>query len=132
MTDLKLAIANYCAMQDWDAAFVVAGEPASKANSRRLVTQNGRPRFIKASKALSYAKGFVLQCPRLDPLLKGDIEVVLHIFYASRRPDMDESVILDCMQGLIYENDRQVKCRSAVWGLDRQNPHTQIFVREYT
>ena len=37
---------------------VVKGEPASKANSRRLVTIGGRPRFIKSKKALDYVKAF--------------------------------------------------------------------------
>ena len=37
---------------------VVKGEPASKSNSRRLVTIGGRPRFIKSKKALDYVKAF--------------------------------------------------------------------------
>jgi hypothetical protein len=32
------------------------------------------------------------------------------------------------MQGLIYENDRQVKERHAYWGLDPVNPRTEILI----
>ena len=39
------------------------------------------------------------------------------IYYSSRRPDLDESLILDLMQGVIYKNDRQVKQKNIYWGL---------------
>jgi Holliday junction resolvase RusA-like endonuclease len=50
------------------------------------------------------------------------------IYYASRRPDLDESVILDCMEKYIYSNDRQVKEKVIRHGLDKENPHTDIRV----
>ena len=109
--------------------FTIIGEPASKANSRRLVTIKNRPAFIKSKKALAYEKMFKTQCPHLeDVMLEGDLWVDIKIYYATRRPDLDESVILDCMQGLIYANDRQVKEKHIYWGLDRENPRTEIVV----
>lgn len=111
-------------------SFTIHGEPASKANSRRLVTIQGMPRFIKSKKALAYERDFKLQCPRLDELLLTDVSVRAIIYYASRRPDLDESVILDCMQDLIYKNDRQVKHKEIWWGLDRDNPRAEIEVSE--
>jgi Holliday junction resolvase RusA-like endonuclease len=110
------------------AEFVIYGEPASKANSRRLVSFRGKPRLIKSSKALNYEKIFREQCPSLDEPTEEDVEVTLTIYYASRRPDLDESVILDCMQGFIYRNDRQVKVKHVYWGLDRDNPRAEISV----
>jgi|TARA_R110000744_G_scaffold211925_1_gene331027 Holliday junction resolvase RusA-like endonuclease len=108
--------------------FTVFGEPASKANSRKLVTIRGRPAFIKSQKARDYVKLFDKQCPRLDTLMEGDVAVTMTIYYASRRPDLDESVILDCMQDKIYANDRQVKQKFIFWGLDRENPRSIIYV----
>jgi hypothetical protein len=34
------------------------------------------------------------------------------------------------MQGLIYENDRQVKERHAYWGLDPENPRAEILIEK--
>jgi len=59
---------------------------------------------------------------------KQDVMVYMKIFYASRRPDLDESLILDCMQGRIYENDRCVKEKHIFWGLDKLNPRAEIEV----
>lgn len=108
--------------------FEVLGEPASKANSRRAVLIKGRPSFIKSKKALEYAKAFDAQCPQLDEPFTCDVTVAMIIYYASRRPDLDESLILDCMQGKIYANDRQVKRKLIYWALDRENPRTIIRV----
>ena len=107
---------------------IIFGEPASKANSRRVVRYGGMSRLIKSAKALSYSDAFKQQCGKLPTLMTGDLRVTLHIFYASRRPDLDESLILDLMQGLIYENDRKVKERHCYWGLDPDNPRAEIII----
>jgi Holliday junction resolvase RusA-like endonuclease len=61
-------------------------------------------------------------------MLEGDLFVRMTIHYASRRPDLDESLILDCMQDLIYKNDRQVKEKHIYWGLDKDQPRAEIEV----
>ena len=109
---------------------IIFGEPASKANSRRVVRFGGVSRLIKSQKALNYSDAFRQQCQPLATLMTGDLRVTLHIYYASRRPDLDESLILDLMQGLIYENDRQVKERHAYWGLDPENPRAEILIEK--
>jgi hypothetical protein len=112
-----------------DITFTVLGEPASKANSRKMVTIRGRPALIKSQKARDYVKQFELQCPQLEVPTTEDVQVEMMIYYASRRPDLDESLLLDCMQCRIYKNDRQVKQKFIYWGLDRENPRTIIRVR---
>jgi Holliday junction resolvase RusA-like endonuclease len=107
---------------------IIFGEPASKSNSRRMVRLGGVSRLIKSEKALNYSDVFKQQCRPLAKLMTGDLRVTLHIYYASRRPDLDETLILDLMQGLIYENDRQVKERHAYWGLDPENPRAEILI----
>tara|TARA_R110000737_G_scaffold351849_1_gene395408 strand:+ start:2884 stop:3276 length:393 start_codon:yes stop_codon:yes gene_type:complete len=107
---------------------IIYGEPASKANSRKIVMFGKRPAIIKSQKARDYVVTFQKQCLILDELITEDVCVEITIFYASRRPDLDESVILDCMQDFIYKNDRQVKKKIICWGLDRENPRAEIKV----
>lgn len=108
-------------------AFKILGEPASKANSRKMVTIGGSPRLIKSAKALSYASAFKLQA-KAGQMIEGDVAVHITIWYASRRPDLDESLILDLLQGIAYKNDRQVKEKHIYWALDPQNPRCEIRV----
>lgn len=108
--------------------FQILGQPYSKANSRRLVTnrRTGRPMFIKSDAAFGYAKAFKLQCPKLPALISGDISFTAHIYYGSRRPDLDESLLMDLCQGLIYENDRQIKAKHIFGYVDKNNPRSVI------
>ena len=111
--------------------FTIEGEPASKANSRKLVMIKGKMIPIKSQKALDYVKAFQKQIPKIDPLTEEYVKVEMMIYYASRRPDLDESLILDCMQNYVYYNDRQVKEKHIYWGLDKENPRTIIRVSEF-
>jgi hypothetical protein len=108
----------------------IKGEPASKANSRRVVKFGTMSRLIKSQKALDYSEYFLQQVMPITPLMSGDIKMHITIYYASRRPDLDESLILDLLQGLVYKNDRQVKERHTYWGLDPENPRAEIIIEQ--
>ena len=114
-------------LEPWEA--VIIGEPASKANSRRLVQINGKPRFIKSQKALDYEKTFQKQIPQFCPKLPVEdlLRVDVTIFYRSRRPDLDPSLIFDLLQKCeVIRNDRQIREIHAFWNLDRNNPRAHI------
>lgn len=130
-------------------SFVILGEPASKSNSRipRVVkskaTGKQYAKFIKSMKANHYERDALLQIPP-DALqmLAGPVKVTLHIFYATERPDLDESVILDVLQAKfervsevrtlvrkgVYINDRQVREKHVFHFIDRKNPRAEIEV----
>jgi len=125
----------------------ILGEPASKANSRQLVKfgrgAEARPAIIKSQKARSYERDALLQIPAHARLaLTGPVRVTLRIFYASERPDLDESVVLDVLQNRyrgkgearelvqrgVYANDRQVREKHVFHAIDRANPRAEIEV----
>jgi hypothetical protein len=110
-------------------SFKIFGEPASKSNSRKIVRYGGISRLIKSSKALSYSEAFKRQAVA-SVLLEGDLCVTIHIWYASRRPDLDESLILDLLQDVAYKNDRQVKEKHIYHHLDKENPRCEIVVEK--
>lgn len=133
--------------------FTIIGEPASKANSRKLVqmtvagTGRKRPASIKSDKARAYEAAALIQIPaRARVRIEGPVSVTMRIFYASERPDLDESVILDVMQDRyagkapnrhlthrgVYRNDRQVREKHIFHGIDRRNPRTEILVEPIT
>ena len=85
-------------------------------------------RLIKSQKALNYSDAFKLQAKPLAQLLEDDVRVTMFIHYASRRPDLDESLILDLLQGVAYVNDRQVKEKHIYWHLDKEDPRAEIII----
>lgn len=117
--------------------FTAKGNPQSKANSRRAVILkgrgNGRLAFIKSKTALEYVEAFKIQCPNLNGteagLMDGELGLSVSIWYQSNRSDLDESIIMDAMQGMVYENDRQVKLKVIEhMGVDKENPRADIVV----
>jgi hypothetical protein len=125
--------------------FTILGEPASKANSRKIVTfgrgDNKRAAVIKSEKARDYEKWALMQIPPAARVMLTDpVRVTMRIYYASERPDLDESVILDVLQNRykgkgdsrqliqrgVYANDRQVREKHVFHGIDRANPRTEI------
>ena len=113
----------------WDYEGIFLGEPASKANSRRVVRIKGVSRLIRSKKALDYARYFVSQSRALPTLLDSDgsrLLVDMDIYYKTRRPDLDESLILDLLQTYVYKNDRSVKAKIVRWHLDPENPRTRV------
>ena len=133
-------------------AFTILGEPASKANSRQIVTIAGRPSSIKSKKARGYEGDALRQIPPVARArIEGPVRVTLRIFYASERPDLDESIVLDVLQdrwspekkdretGIVYKpralvqagvyrNDRQVREKHVFHAVDRRNPRVDIVV----
>lgn len=121
--------------------FTILGEPVSKANSRQLVTIKGRPAFIKSKKALAYERDAVLQIPSTaKQMLQGKIKITVRMFYASERPDLDESIVLDVLQSRfkngelvrpgVYVNDRQVREKHIYHGIDKRQPRAEIEIEE--
>ena len=115
----------------------ILGEPASKANSRRLVKFGERLASIKSTKALNYEQSTLSQIPESAKLmLEGELRADIQIYYASNRPDLDESVLLDCLQAKfkkgelvrkgVYINDRQVREKHIYHGIDKDNPRAEI------
>ena len=141
-------------------AFTIKGEAASKANSREIVTRKmrdaqgklkTRAMSIKSEKARDFERTAQLQIPASARVeFEGPVRVVMRIFYASERPDLDESVVLDVMQSKyqtvrrkgkdvrecvrrgVYMNDRQVRQKFILHGIDRNNPRCEIRVYPLT
>lgn len=109
---------------------IIHGTAQSKSNSRRLVTFGGKPRFIKSKAALEFEKAVQSQVQQMRDMLEGDLAFHADIYYPSRRQDLDPSILLDALQGLIYANDRQFKQISSCRYLDKENPRAEIVIRE--
>lgn len=126
-------------------SFTIYGQPYSKANSRQLVLRGKKPMNIKSDEALAYERDALLQIPaHARQRLEGPVSVNITIYYATERPDLDESLLIDILQDRytgtkkqnnrqliqkgVYRNDRQVREKHIFHGIDKQNPRAEITV----
>ncbi len=111
----------------------ILGELASKANSRQAVPRKSKVgkafvAFIKSDKALGWLAGAAHQVPALPVLLVGKLKISVRIFYASRRPDLDASLLFDFLQGRVFGNDRQLREQHIYHCLDKLNPRVVALI----
>lgn len=154
-------------------SFTILGQPCSKANSRELSTigakamdvvvgrnEDGSPKTErmkvggrilnrKSDDALEYESDALRQIPpKARQRIEGPVRVTLRLFYASERPDLDESIVLDVLQDRwktptlpngekgervllqrgVYRNDRQVREKHVFHGIDKAKPRAEVVV----
>ncbi|WP_063812036.1 MULTISPECIES: hypothetical protein [Burkholderia cepacia complex] len=133
-------------------AFTLAGQPYSKANRRQLVPPSrhddgAHARLIKSPEALRYERDALMQIPpHCRVRFAEPVCVTLHLYYASERADLDESLLLDVLQDRwkavtighvktrvliqagVYRNDRQVREKHVFHHIDQRHPRAEIRV----
>ncbi len=121
---------------------VIAGEPSSKANSRRVVVhqKTGRHMFIKSKPAMAYVKSFKEQITRKRASAKNYKEVgvlecklvmVCEVYYKTERKDLDVSLICDCLEtNGVIKNDRLIREMHLYHYLDKEFPRSEIWLYE--
>lgn len=126
--------------------FTIYGQAASKANSRRIVPFGDKARSIKSKEALDFERDALRQIPPACRVrLQGPVAVTMRIFYRTERPDLDESIVLDCLQDRfkilklpngrlrrelmqpgVITNDRLVREKHIYHGIDAKEPRVEI------
>ena len=120
----------------------IYGQCPSKSNSYRI----GYKGLYKTDKLKKYEKDFLLQLPKAKSTIEGEFEIIILVYYDSRRPDIDNSlkVILDCLQKESYipkgkyeiKNERYIrndnKCVNIdiTKRLDKKNPRIMFWIKE--
>lgn len=108
---------------------MIHGNLASKSNSRQLVWSGGKPRFIKSPQAFRFIDDFKEQQELLKPLFQDDVMLIATVFYSSRRPDLDDTLFCDCLQGAVIANDRQIRAKVLSAQIDSLDPRVEFTVR---
>jgi Holliday junction resolvase RusA-like endonuclease len=116
-------------MASWFAT--IFGETASKANSRKLVTFGSRPASIKSKKAREWEASALAQLASKKPAkpILGELVLECTIYYATQRPDLDESLVMDVLQKAgVVKNDRQFREKHVFHGIDKEEPRVEVAV----
>lgn len=90
--------------------------------------------FYKAQEAKNASETvkWEVRAQYLGKPLIGPVEVRIRLWEASNRVDADARTksLLDCLSGIVYLDDRQVKKYCVEQGVDRRSPRVEIEVVE--
>ena len=107
----------------------IIGEPVGKSSGWKIAwPKGGRPFMVLTQKGRSYKDGVIRQVLPMHSMLVGPLKVTATLYYASERPDLDPSLLLDALQKRIYKNDRQVRELHVIHAIDRKNPRAEVTI----
>jgi Holliday junction resolvase RusA-like endonuclease len=129
--------------------FMIEGQCYSLKNSRQLITLKsphaaaigitcehcGRQNHVihvPNSEAKKFERAFEKQVPsEARQMILTPVRVDIEIFYPSNRSDLDEAIVLDCMQRSgIIRNDRQIVAKWIRKRIDPVNPRVVVHAVE--
>ena len=92
---------------------------------RRFLTQIGKD----TKEAISWE---IKSQNKSKQLMKGNVGVYIDFYFPDNRKDIDGCLkaTLDCLNKLVWEDDRQVVELHVYKNIDKENPRTEIEVRE--
>lgn len=89
----------------------------------------GRRFLTKEGKATKEIIGLEILSQRTTEVIKGDVALgIVFYFDNKRKNDIDNRLkaLLDCMTGILYEDDSQIKELHVYKKYDKENPRTEI------
>jgi hypothetical protein len=115
---------------EWSYKKEVLGHLPSMKNHRQIVQHGDRKMVIKSDDALDYVRGFLLQVRRPPAPYLGPVMLEADIYYRNKACDLDESLLMDCIQvgsvknrgAGIIKNDNQIKAKIVRWHFDDKRP----------
>ena len=122
----------------WSFTKLVLGHLPSMKNNRKIVEweQGGgrRKAVIKSDEARAYVTGFLYQVRRPKEPYTGPVRLEADIYYRNTACDLDESLLMDCLQvgtaknpgAGIIKNDNQIKEKHVRWHFDNVRPRVVI------
>ena len=112
----------------------VYGQLPSMKNRRILKVIKGRIMSFKNPEAQRYVKDFLKQIPgNLQVRYDTPVRLTALIFYKTKRPDLDESLLMDCLESSsIITNDRLIWDKQILKYFDKHIPRITFYVEKLT
>jgi len=110
----------------------VDGKPISQNGVYRRAS-NRRMFMTEAGTAFKDSIGWAAEAAMLKKeMFKKDVQVAIFLFMPDRRTDPAniEKLLLDALQGIVYENDRQVRIHYCEAKIDKEYPRIDIKISE--
>lgn len=115
-----------------EVRFTILGQPAGKRELEVKYRDWHRKigAFVGPNKvAKAYEKTVKAQAPKLEPLLSGELAIEIRAFFKTELRDLEVERLYDSLQGIVYENDRQLREKHLYHAVDRKNPRVEVVIR---
>jgi hypothetical protein len=129
----------------WSFTKIVMGQLPSMKNGRKIAhfqkrgEDKVRKAVIKSDDARAYVEGFLWQVRRPKTTYMGPVMLEADIYYRNRACDLDESLLMDCLQlgteknpgAGVIGNDNQIKEKRVRWHFDDVKPRIVLRLTQH-
>lgn len=129
----------------WSFTKTVIGQLPSMKNGRKIVDFKKRGELkvrkavIKSDDARAYVEGFLWQVRRPKTTFMGPVKLEADIYYRNKACDLDESLLMDCLQlgsvknpgAGVIGNDNQIKEKHVRWHFDDVKPRIVLRLTQH-
>lgn len=90
----------------------------------------GRRFLTKEAKGMKESMAWEMKSQMKGKILEGDVAVNIIFYLKNNRNDLDNLLkgFLDCMTGIIYVDDRQIKEIHCFKEIDKKNPRIELLI----
>lgn len=115
---------------------ILKGVPQSTNNLYKANCISGFPRIYMTAdgKAMKESYQYQAKVQWTGKILKGDLEIEIDLYFKDkRRRDYDNygKVLGDSLEGIIFEDDKQIQKATVTKNIDRKNPRIEIEIKKY-
>jgi crossover junction endodeoxyribonuclease RusA len=110
---------------------ILQGNPLSNQHIYQYVCTGKFPRMYMTDKGKKLKENYQWQIKSQwkGKVLKEDIEIKVDLYFKDkRRRDIDNygKILLDSLEGIIVEDDKQIKKMTITKNIDKENPRIEI------
>jgi crossover junction endodeoxyribonuclease RusA len=101
--------------------------------NQKFFIHNGRNILSNKYRDTKYALALETRSKWQTEALQGTIEMAIHLYFGDKRKrDIDcyLKILLDALTGIVYEDDSQINILHVFKHLDKDNPRTEIDIKE--
>lgn len=112
---------------------VLSGEPKSTNHIYKYSCTGNFPRMYMTSEGKALKEQYILEARTQwkGELLVDDVCMSIVFYFKNKRKrdlDNQNKLIMDSLEGIVYENDRQVSELSLTREYDSENPRIEIYI----
>ncbi len=112
---------------------ILKGQPLSTQSIYKYACRGRFPAMYMVKKGKDLKEYYQLQAKQqCKEMLRGDVEIDVRLYFKNRRSvDVDNfnKLWADSLEGIVYENDKQIKKMTVEKFIDIENPRIELLVR---
>lgn len=115
---------------------ILKGQPKSTQHCYKYACRGTHPTMYMSKECKALKEDYMWQAKSQwnKETLKGELSVIINLFFGTKRKvdwDNFHKLSMDALEGIVYDNDNQIRSVIVTKGYDKENPRITIGIYEH-